>query len=508
MRRRISPVDKPRLNLSRGMPPSGSGIRAASLSQRNRRYRLLGLLLIGLTLLALTGCGVLVRGVSNGLTSTHNSPLFRQGRHGPLDEHEQKAAETAWHYFENNHNPKTGLVNSVDRYPATTMWHTGDYLAAMVSARELDIITPCEFDERLSSVVHFLNTMPLFFDRLPNKVYNTQSGAMVDYSNQPGEIGWSAMDIGRLLTWLYIVKCRYPIFSEYIDKAVLRWNFCDILDNCGTLYGGLKVHNKIDTFQEGRLGYEEYSARGYQLWGFSTTQASKIEPYEMATLYGVRFPYDSRDVRETNTYAPVLSMGYLLDGLEFNWDKTDQRNGWDSYHSEPDMARIADAIYEVQEARYMNDHIFTARTDHQVEGPPYFVYDSIFAAGYPWNVISDNGQHHEDQALVSTRTAFGMWGLWKTPYTDRLMKLVHCLNDPEKGWYEGRLENTGEHMKLITSGTNAAVLETLLYKSQGKLSSCPDPQDERPIPFYDLQITDPFKEEGKCLPLERKGCVP
>ena len=454
------------------------------------------------------GCGVLVRGVSKGVSATQNSSLFHQGRHGELTPREENWAKIAWRYFENNHNPKTGLVNSVDRYPATTMWHTGDYLAALVAARELTIITPCEFDERLSSLVHFLNTMPLFYEELPNKVYNTQTGAMVDYTNLPGEIGWSAMDIGRLLSWLYIVKCRYPIYSEYIDKAVLRWSFCEVLDNCGTLYGGGKVHNRLDTFQEGRLGYEEYGARGYQLWGFSTDKASKIEPYETATLYGVEFPYDGRDVRETNTYAPVLSMGHLLDGLEFNWDRTDQRNGWDSLHSEPEIADMANAIYEVQEARYMNDHIFTARTDHQVAGPPYFVYDSIFAAGYPWNVISDNGQYHNDQALVSTRAAFGMWGLWDTPYTDQLMELIHCLNDPEKGWYEGRLENTGSHMKLISSGTNAAVLETLLYKTEGKLSTCTPPETQTPRPFYDLNVSNPFKEMGKCLPLEREACIP
>lgn len=457
---------------------------------------------------ALTGCGVIVRGVNKGVTATSNSPLFHQGRHGKLTEEEQAWAKIAWRYFENNHNPKTGLVNSVDRYPATTMWHTADYLGAMVSARELGIITPCELDERLSHLVHFLNTMPLCFGELPNKVYNTRTGAMVDYTNQPGEIGWSAMDLGRLLSWLYIAKCRYPIYSEYIDKAVLRWTFCRVVDNCGTLYGGLKVHNAIDTFQEGRLGYEEYAARGYQLWGFSTAQASRIEPFNKATLYGIEFPYDSRDVRETGTYAPVLSMGYLWDGLEFNWDRTDQRQGWDSIHSAPDMAQIAEAIYRVQEARYENDHVFTARTDHQVAGPPYFVYDAIFAAGYPWNVISDSGTYHKDQALVSTRAAFAMWSLWETRYTDRLMALLRCLHNPEKGWYEGRMENTGSPMRLITSGTNAAVLEALCYKAEGKLSACVDPNPAFPKPYYDLTVENPFTEEGKCLPLERKACVP
>ncbi len=449
-----------------------------------------------------------MRGVGKGYTAFKNSSLFHQGRHGELSQEEKRWAKIAWTYFENNYNPKTGLVNSVDMYPSTTMWHTADYLAALVAVRELEIIEPCEFDNRLSKLLDFLNTMDLFFGRLPNKVYHTRTGKMVDYSNQPQEMGWSALDLGRLLIWLKIIKCRYPIFAEYIDKAVLRWNFCDVIDNCGSLYGGIKVHNQIQLFQEGRLGYEEYAAKGFQVWGFDTTMASKIEPYEKAKIYGIEIPYDSRDPRKTGTHSPVLSMGFVLDGLEFNWDRSSDKKGLDSRHTDAVMAGIAESIYKVQETRYKKENIFTARSDHQVSGPPYFVYDSIFAAGYPWNVISDSGQYHKEQSLVSTRAAFGMWSIWKTDYTDCLMKVVECLNDTTKGWYEGRREKTGGYMKIITSSTNTTVLESLLYKVQGKLFSCPGSAEcTPPIEYYKLWTTDPFKEQGKCFPQERKGCI-
>ena len=466
------------------------------------------LLLLVVWIQLFSGCGVAVRGIGKGFTAIKNSCLFHQGRHGELSKEEKKWAKIAWIYFENNYNPKTGLVNSVDMYPSTTMWHTADYLAALMAARELELIKPCEFDERLSTLLDFLNTMDLFFGKLPNKVYNTQTGKMVDYGNQPQEIGWSALDIGRLLIWLAIIKCHYPIYAEYIDKVVLRWNFCDLIDNCGTLYGGIKVHNKIQLYQEGRMGYEEYAAKGFQLWGFNTTRASRIAPVEKVKIYDIEIPYDSRDPRKTGTYSPVLSMGFLLDGLEFNWDRTEDQAGLDSHHSDPITAGIAERIYLVQEARYRRENIFTARTDHQVSGPPYFVYDSIFAAGYPWNVISDSGEYHEEQALVSTRAAFGMWGLWKTDYTDCLIKVVECLNDPTKGWYEGRREKTGGYMKTVTGGTNSAVLETLLYKVKGKLlsnrgsSGCKCDNE-----YIKLWTTDPFREQGKCFPLERKGCL-
>ena len=125
-----------------------------------------------------------------------------------------------------------GLTNSVDRYATTTMWHVADALAALVAAHELQLVDRHEFDTRVSKLLHFLNTMPLFGGRLPNTVYNASTGAMVNYGNQPEEVGWSAIDLGRLLIWLRLIAEQYPEFSEYIDKAVLRWNFCEVLDRC------------------------------------------------------------------------------------------------------------------------------------------------------------------------------------------------------------------------------------------------------------------------------------
>ena len=196
-------------------------------------------------IVALTGCGVVVRGVYNGLSALSNTTPLHQGRHGQLTEQEQRWAKVAWQYFVHNFQPQTGLVNAADRYETATMWHVADTLAALVAARELALVEAQEFNRRLSQLLHFLNTMPLFFGRLPNKVYNTSTGAMVNYANQPEEIGWSAVDIGRLLIWLEITAERYPELSEYIDKAVFRWNFCEVLDRCGTLYGGARVQDTV-----------------------------------------------------------------------------------------------------------------------------------------------------------------------------------------------------------------------------------------------------------------------
>ncbi len=456
----------------------------------------------------LSGCGVIVRGVDRGITDFRHSSIFHQGRFGKLTEEEEKFARIAWTYFENNYNPDTGLVNSVDGFPSITMWEMGDYLAALVAVRELDLIKQCDFDSRLAGVLGFLNNMDLAFGQLPNKVYNTQTAKMTDYSNQPGVIGWSAMDIGRLLVWLKIIEKRYPIYSEYIGKAILRWNFCKVLDNEGYLYGAYKVGETPELYQEGRLGYEEYGAKGFQLWGFHTGMASKAEPYDTASILEVEVPFDNRNVRQDGEKSPVVSLGYFLHGMEINWDLVEDVSSNDSKHTDTIMGDFADRIYTVQENRWKKDKIFTARSDHPIIGDPYFVYDSIFAAGYPWNVISDDGRYHEKLALVSTKTAFSMWSLWKTHYTTCLLNVVKCLHDETKGWFEGRMENNGSYMELITLSTNAVVLESLLYKTKGKLLDLISPECRQDPDYFTVQSWDEFRNQGKCLPGERELCNP
>ncbi|WP_159180422.1 DUF3131 domain-containing protein, partial [Klebsiella pneumoniae] len=150
--------------------------------------------------------------------------------------------------------------------------------------------------------------------------YNTISGQKVNYQNKPGEIGFSALDIGRMLIWLKVIKERYPEYSNSIDNVVLGWDFSHVVDPCGTLYGAYLENGQPKYVQEGRLGYEEYGAAGFQLWGFNTCQASRPQPYELAEIYCVLVPYDSRDPRQTSQHNYVVSESYVLYGMEFGFD--------------------------------------------------------------------------------------------------------------------------------------------------------------------------------------------
>ncbi|ROW54851.1 hypothetical protein C3E80_21455, partial [Cronobacter malonaticus] len=78
-----------------------------------------------------------------------------------------------------------------------------------------------EFDRRMLKLLGTLNKLDLFRNQVPNKAYNTITAQKVNYLNKPGEIGFSALDIGRMLIWLQNVKERYPEYSYSVDNIVL-----------------------------------------------------------------------------------------------------------------------------------------------------------------------------------------------------------------------------------------------------------------------------------------------
>ncbi|HYY16614.1 MAG TPA: DUF3131 domain-containing protein [Gammaproteobacteria bacterium] len=426
------------------------------------------------------------------------SPLRARhsGRHGPLTEEEMKMARLASKYFENNYQPDTGLVNSMHDFPSTTMWDVASYLAGLMAAAELGIISKDEFDQRILAILATFNRLSFFRDELPNKVYNTKTLEKVNYANQPGEIGFSALDLGRLLIWLKILKDRYPQYSDAIDRFVLRWNFCHVLDKWGTMYGAvLGPDQKTMYVQEGRLGYEEYAAKGFQLWGFNTDRASKPEPYDVIPLYGIDVPYDARDPRTLHAHNYVVSESYVLDALELNWDLASDRASDHTHHSDRWAAEFADRIYKVQEARYRATGILTARTEHQLDGPPYFVYDTVFTDGYPWNTITEDGTYVPQFAAVALKGALGLWAIWRTEYTDLLFATIVGLYDPQRGYYEGLYENGTGVIKAFTANNNGIMLETLLYKVQGKLLRFSDRQS-----LWDKAIADQYTGAAQCFP--------
>lgn len=375
-----------------------------------------------------------------------------------LTEQEREWALIAWRYFQNNTNEQTGLINSVDHYSASTLWDTASSLMGIIAAYRLEIITQGEFDGRVTKILQSLAKMPLFENQLPNKSYNTESLAMVDYGNKPVErgIGWSAIDIARFLIPMNILAWNYPHHAEAVRAVVKRWDWNKMLRN-GYLYGAFVDKNgETVHVQEGRLGYEEYAAKALSLLGMDTLSALEQKDFlKYIRINNIQVPVDSREPEQYGAHNYVVSEPYILDGMEFGWDDTSRE--------------FAFRVYAAQQERFAKTGMLTAVSEDNIDQAPYFVYNTVYTSGKAWNCITDEGKNADAFRSVSTKAVFGWHVLYGTPYTNKLIDRIRPLHDPERGWYSGLYEKSQRPNKAITANTNAIVLESLAYKRFGKL---------------------------------------
>jgi Protein of unknown function (DUF3131) len=382
--------------------------------------------------------------------------------YGKLCDEDLEIAKIAWKYFENNYQPKTGLVNAANKYPSTTMWDSGSALAATIAAREFDFITQKQFDDRIMALLTTLNTMKLFNGEAPNKAYNSTSGEMVDYGNKPSPegIGVSALDLARMVQWLNVLSCTHPKHQVLAQKVVARWKYCRLIKD-GQMYGLAKKPGKEpQVLQEGRLGYEQYAGKIFSRLGFdqSVSKTYKNQFASQVEIDGVPIAHDIRDSKTLGAHNYVVTESFIMDAME---------NGIDT-----ENAPLIDNIYKVQQKRWERTGQITAVTEDNVDRDPWFIYNTIFVDGKSWAAITDTGKDMSKFRSVSTKAAISMALLKPNEfYSKVLMNHVRSAYDPEAGWYSGVYENGFGYNKSITANTNGVILQSLLYKIHGPLAA-------------------------------------
>ncbi|MEH2408564.1 DUF3131 domain-containing protein [Nostoc sp.] len=375
---------------------------------------------------------------------------------GKLTPEETTTARQAWSYFQRNWNDKTGLVNSVDGFASVSMWDQTAAIAALVSARELNIVPAAEFEAKMSKMLKTLASMPLYKGELPNKVYNAKTLVPVNYGQleKGEEIGWSAIDLGRMAIWLKIVGAKYPQLRLETAGVWKHWQVKRLTKN-GQMYGTAVIKGKEQYNQEGRLGYENYAAYGLKLWGLDVKQALDYQSHAaFVDLYGQGIPYDRRDYKNSGANNYVLSEPYILDGIETGFQALPKA--------------YADRILAAQVARYQATKQLTAVTEDNLDRPPYFVYSSLFVNGEPWATITDTREQHNDLRFLSAKAAIGWHVLYNTAYTRQLFDFVQGNLKSKDGWYNGFYESLRQPNKTLTANNNGVILESLLYKQVGQ----------------------------------------
>ena len=376
-----------------------------------------------------------------------------------LTAEDRAAAFRAWRYIASNTRPETGWVDSVAGYPSSTVWDQGSYLFALVAAERLDIIEPGDFRRRVNQLLDSFERIPLFEGRLPNKAYNTQTLEMVDYNNSPSPdgVGWSALDVARMLMAFRALEKLNPEYGARVRSLLAGWDLRAMAFE-GEMWGAKRDGAETFYKQEGRLGYEQYGARASALWGMDVLQAmSARRALDWVNVSGVEIPRDIRRADVFRAITPILSEPYMLQALELGLD-TENR-------------LMAERVYLAQEARFRDTGILTAVSEDHIDQAPHFLYSSVFTNGEPWGVVTEAGSFHPNLRTLSVKASFAWDALYDTAYTNALRARIEGIGDPQKGWPAGVYEADGSLNEIYTLNTNAIVLEAIHYMAHGPLWS-------------------------------------
>ncbi|HEY9806090.1 MAG TPA: DUF3131 domain-containing protein, partial [Candidatus Obscuribacterales bacterium] len=289
----------------------------------------------------------------------------------------------------------------------------------------------------------------------------------VDYGGNPiteGN-GWSGTDVGRLLAALHNLKSYHPEYTEAVDQTVLDWSFLRVIRD-GKIFSAITTKDQqpsgttrwLTRIQPvNYLGYEEYAARGFQLWGFEVDRSAVGGQYETTTVENVPVPtqrLQSGNKSEKPTYT--VSDPFVLYALEFGLD--------------PQMRELVQPILQAQADRYRRTGTFTAAGTTLINRKPYIVHSTIVGKQEPWATLADDGSAISELRIVSTAIAFAFRALLPdSNYARQLGEQVTDLYSPLLGYYEGFYEQTGKPtIAAFSSGTNSLILQSLLYLSSNQ----------------------------------------
>jgi len=402
-------------------------------------------------------------------------------------EEEIKMATIAWQYIKNNYQKKTGLTNAANKYPSAAIWDWAAGVYGMFAAYKFKIIDRVEFDRMFGGFLKGMQSLPLYNNELPNKTYNTKKGYMVDYRNKRKDsgTGWSAADVARFLSSMYMIKSCMPTYEGEVDKLVTNWRFCRVLSRDGDMYGGTFKKGKLNVWHEALTGYEEYLARAFELWDFNATEAKAYKYLEFADVYGIKIPIDTRKFFSNF----VGSEPFWFLGMEYGWDDNDTRE-------------YSHRMYRVQEERFKRTGILTAVTEDNIDRRPYFLFNTVYTHGEPWKTINQHGEDYDRYKTVSTKAAIGMHYLFGTPYSNLVFNYVKHNYNEKKGYYAGKYEKIPGPNRALTLNTNGVILEAMLYSKMGPLLKRKIYRDNTYWDYYRNKVNN-----FRCLPSDSNFTV-
>jgi hypothetical protein len=377
---------------------------------------------------------------------------------GPaLDAREGAMASAAWSYLERNADPVTGLAGAVEGFPLSTLWDLGSQLMGILAAEDLGLVSSRGASERLGRALRSLARIPLGEGGLPSKVYDTRTLAMVNFDGSPAPhgLGWSAIDVARILAPLSLVAFCHPEHARAARAVVSRWNLAALTDGAGLRGASRLPDGTLQHHQEGRLGYEQLAAKSLLVWGLPV--GALLDYAAHATFKEVDGSPVAQDDRRPRDHggarAPVLSEPWVLDAIE---------NGLDAV-----TLPAARALLLVQARRFAATGRLTAVSEDHLDRPPWFAYSSILDDDDEWSARAADGRPAPEAFGFSSKAAVAWGVLFDGAYPERLLEGAAALVVPDRGMLAGRYDEGDAPNRALTLDTNAVVLEALAYHVRG-----------------------------------------
>ena len=251
-------------------------------------------------------------------TEPADSPAEEEAR--PEDP-ELEAARIAWRYFERNYHPATGLVNSVDGYPNTTMWDLGSTVFATLAARELGLVDGGHLRHaHRHAALDARDAAALPGRAAEQGVRRARPAGWRTTRTSPPQRA-SASRPSTSPAW------RRPsrILAERAPRAPRRGRAgpraLALLPAPRRRRAPRRDRRRrragCSVVQEGRLGYEQYAAQSFARLGFGMSRARGYDHFAAETqILGVPVRHDSRDRRRFGAVNALVTDPWVLGAFE------------------------------------------------------------------------------------------------------------------------------------------------------------------------------------------------
>jgi len=388
--------------------------------------------------------------VDNTETNASQPKVLTKRSKVELSREELLLAKKAQYYIERNWNPTTGLIDSVQGYHRTTLWDIASGIGAILALEKLALISAFDSTTRLSKTLRTIITMPLYNNLLPNREYTTTSGlpsGKLSNTASNGN-GWSALDIGRLLIWLEITEHYKPELKPLISLITDKWQLEKAVHK-QDLYGELNTKTRQSYRQEGRLGYLQYAAQGYQFAGLDVSSAFTRKNTRQISQDNINLYVDQRNL------PFFTSDSYVLQAIELGSPDV----WWNQLKS----------IYQLHKKHYRKTNKLWVFAEDAMNRPPWFSYNNINIYAQPWLSTTTYGKEIINPQTFSNKIAYAFSVLFDDEFSQQLADTVMKNSLLEQviptGIYQDNSNNTAYNIN-----TNSLILVSLWYKLRGKVA--------------------------------------